>query len=220
MSKPITLYSHATGPNPWKVAIVLEELKIPYQTKFLDFSELKKDPYEQICINGRVPAIEDPNTGITLWESGAIIEYLQETYDKNNTIGYSSSPEKYLVRQWVHFQMSGQGPYYGQAVWFEKYQPLGEARDRYREQVKRVLSVLDRHLKRADTGVLVGDKVTIADLSFITWNALMPWFFGDDWKDVEVEKNYPSYHAWNEKLTQRPAVQKVFKDKEAAVAKH
>jgi len=61
---------------------------------------------------------------------------------------------------------------------------------------------------------------TIADLSFITWDALMPWFFGEDWKDVEVEKNYPTYHAWNQKLMQRPAVQKVFKDKEAAVAKH
>ncbi|KAA8571875.1 hypothetical protein EYC84_001829 [Monilinia fructicola] len=35
MSEPITLYSHATGPNPWKVAIILEELKIPYTTKFM-----------------------------------------------------------------------------------------------------------------------------------------------------------------------------------------
>lgn len=61
---------------------------------------------------------------------------------------------------------------------------------------------------------------TIADLSFFSWNAMIPWFFGDDYAAVEVEKNYPDYHAWNEKLAQRPAVKKVLKDKEAAVANH
>lgn len=66
--KPIVLYSHATGPNPWKVAIILEELKIPYETKFLEFPEMKQEPYESLNPNGRVPAIEDPNTGINVFE--------------------------------------------------------------------------------------------------------------------------------------------------------
>jgi glutathione S-transferase len=69
-------------------------------------AELHKPPYEKINVNGRVPAIEEPNTGITLWESGAITEYLQETYDKNNTSNYTCTPEKYLVKQWLHFQIS------------------------------------------------------------------------------------------------------------------
>jgi glutathione S-transferase len=63
-------------------------------------ADLKKAPFEKINPNGRVPAIEDPNTGITLWESGAIIEYLQEIYDKNNTLNYKSFPERYHVKQW------------------------------------------------------------------------------------------------------------------------
>jgi glutathione S-transferase len=89
------------------VAIILEELQLPYTTKFMDMADMKKEPYEKICINGRVPAIEDPNTGITLWESGAIIEYLTETYDKPNALSFASGPEKFLVKQWLHFQMSG-----------------------------------------------------------------------------------------------------------------
>lgn len=78
MPKPITIYGHTAGPNPWKVVCVLEELSLPYDLQIMDMSELKKDPFEQKNPNGRVPTIEDPNTGITLWESGAIIQYLLE----------------------------------------------------------------------------------------------------------------------------------------------
>lgn len=122
--------------------------------------DLKKPPFEKLNPNGRVPAIEDPNTGITLWESGAIIEYLVETYDKSNSLTYTQSPEKYEVKQWLHFQMSGQGPYFGQGAWFMKFHPekLPGAQDRYKEQIKRVLSVIDKHLKATGKEYLVGDK--------------------------------------------------------------
>jgi glutathione S-transferase len=122
--------------------------------------DLKKPPFEKINPNGRVPAIEDPNTGITLWESGAIIEYLIDTYDKSNSLTYTKAPEKYFVKQWLHFQMSGQGPYFGQAAWFEKFHPekIASARDRYKDQIKRVFQVIDKHLKAAGTLYLVGDK--------------------------------------------------------------
>lgn len=66
--KPITLYSHAGGPNPWKVAIILEELGLPYEHKFTDFSEVKKEPFISLNPNGRLPVIVDPNESITLWE--------------------------------------------------------------------------------------------------------------------------------------------------------
>lgn len=68
MTKAIVLYSHASGPNPWKVAILLEELGLPYETRFKEFEDLKKEPYVSLNPNGRVPAIEDPNTEIVLAE--------------------------------------------------------------------------------------------------------------------------------------------------------
>ena len=89
---------------------MLEELKIPYTTEYMDFADLKKAPFEKLNPNGRVPVIIDPNTNITLWESGAIIEYLVATYDKSASLTYTSTPEKFYVSQWLHFQMSGQGP--------------------------------------------------------------------------------------------------------------
>lgn len=56
------------GPQPWKVVILLKELRVPYDMEFLDANEMKVAPYIDICPNGRVPTIVDPNTGITLWE--------------------------------------------------------------------------------------------------------------------------------------------------------
>ncbi|KAI9054968.1 hypothetical protein LZ554_002111 [Drepanopeziza brunnea f. sp. 'monogermtubi'] len=219
MTKPITLYGHASGPNPWKVAIILEELGVPYTQKIMDMADLKKPPFEKINVNGRVPAIEDPNTGITLWESGAIIEYLQEKYDAANALSYAApAPERYLVKQWLHFQMSGQGPYFGQAAWFNKFHPetVPSAIERYNAQITRVLQVIDNHLRTTGKEYLVGDKVTIADLAFVTWDMVVPWIMGD--KTPNIEKDYPLYFAWHQRLMKRPAVAKVAKDKEAAMA--
>ena len=75
----------------------------------MDLADVKKEPYESKNPNGRVPAIEDPNTGITLFESGAIIEYLIDSYDKQHKLSYDKSPDKYLCLAWLHFQTSGQG---------------------------------------------------------------------------------------------------------------
>lgn len=77
--KPTVLYSHEIGHNPWKVALILTELSLPYETRFIDFTAVKKEPYTLVNTTGRLAAIQDPNNGITLWESGAIIEYVADT---------------------------------------------------------------------------------------------------------------------------------------------
>lgn len=103
-----------------QVLIILCELGIPYEIKPVRFDEVKKEPFVSLNPNGRMPAIEDPNTDIVLWESGAIIEYLVETYDTDHKLSYVDSPEKWQQGSWKHFQMSGQGPYFGQLTWFGK----------------------------------------------------------------------------------------------------
>ncbi|KAK5945432.1 glutathione S- transferase, nitrogen catabolite repression regulator [Knufia obscura] len=105
--QPLTLWGHRGAPNPWEVCMVLEEIKLPYTIRFLELSEVKGEAFTKINVNGRLPAIEDPNTDITLWESGAIIQYLVDQYDKDGKISYKMSPEKHLTQQWLAFQISG-----------------------------------------------------------------------------------------------------------------
>ncbi|PIG85725.1 glutathione transferase 1, partial [Aspergillus arachidicola] len=122
-TKPITVWLTPSGPNPWKVQVlidstvvlILEELQVPYVIESFRFNDVKLKPYTDIFPNGRVPAIVDPNNNLTLWESGAIIRYLGEVYDTDKKLTYESLNERHLLNQYLHFQMSGQGPYYGQA---------------------------------------------------------------------------------------------------------
>jgi len=210
--KPIKLYSHASGPNPWKVAIILEELGLPYDTEYVDMAKIKQEPYISINPNGRVPAIEDPNTGYTIWESGACIQYLIAEYDKDHKLSYATKPEKYHTDQWLFFQVSGQGPYFGQLAWFKRFHPekLPSAIERYEKEVDRVVSVIDAHLTKTGKPYLVGDRCTYADLSFITWAGLVGYFGVDIYEGGKNEK----YKEWLERITGREAVKKVFAEKE------
>jgi glutathione S-transferase len=212
--KPITLWGHDSGPNAWKVAMILEELNVPYTHKIIEFPDMKKEPYESINPNGRVPAIEDPNTGITLWESGAIIEYLVETYDKQHNISFApGSKEYYEVKQWLYYQVSGQGPYFGQAVWFTLYhsEKLPSAVDRYVNEIRRVSGVLDRALQ--DKEFLVGGKFSYADAAFVTWYAIV-FLFADKFN---LETDFPLLNAWLERIKARPAIAKILQDRDAAM---
>ncbi|EGD96922.1 glutathione S-transferase-like protein [Trichophyton mentagrophytes] len=203
--KPLVLYGIYPTANPVKVAIILEILNIPYELKSTDFRQCKEPEYLAINPNGRCPAIHDPNTGIYLWESGAIVEYLVDEYDKENAISFSSLHEKYHLRQWLHFQVSGQGPYIGQFSWFKWYhvEKFPSAVDRYAKETRRVMGVVDLGLK--DKEWLVGGKMTYADI------CLVPWFFwakrigGDEWYAEQVSE-LPNFQKWWNKIIEVPKI--------------
>jgi len=168
---------------------------LKYETKFLDFNtgEQKAAEYTKFNPNGRIPAIIDhDNDDFVLWESIAIIKYLVDRYDKDNTIHFpAGTKESYLVDQWMLFQVSGQGPYFGQAAHFIKYHPLQlpTAIERYQKEVIRVISVLDEVLANQD--YLVGDKPSIADFTFVLWNMSLDFLLGrSELSEDELKKKY------------------------------
>lgn len=68
--KLVEIWAHWGAPNPWKVCMILEALNLPYSLHYLEFSEVKTEQYLELTPNGRLPTIQDPNTGLTLWEVG------------------------------------------------------------------------------------------------------------------------------------------------------
>ena len=213
--KPIKVWGQG-GVNPPKVTIILEELDLPYEAIPVPLSDIKKPEYVAINPNGRLPAMHDPNTGITLWESSAIVEYLIELYDKERRLCFApGTPESYHAKQWLYFQSSGQGPYYGQAAWYKMFSPeqVPSALERYCKEVNRVSGVLDGYLAQqkeeygssagSDGPWLVGNKLCYADLAFIMWQRGVGMVLG---KDEYNEDNFPHVKEWLGRMTSREKV--------------
>jgi len=216
----ITLFAHKIAVNGWKTVIILEELGLKYEIKYLDFStgEHKDPAFTRYNPNGRIPAIVDHDNGdFVLWESNAITRYLVDRYDKENKIQFSAgSKESYVVDQWLDFQASVQNP-----TFMHTFQLLQEpVRDttsieKARKEIVRQLSVLDGVL--ADKKYLVGGKPTIADLSFVIWNTVLPLLLEESEAAREI-KNFKNFARWQAAVLAHPAVVKTFDIRTKAMA--
>ncbi|KAI0521185.1 glutathione S-transferase [Xylaria bambusicola] len=209
MMLPIQVWLTPTTPNPWKVVLILDELGVPYEIEAFRFDDIKKEPFIKLNPNGSVPAIVDPNTNVTLWESGAIITYIIEQYDKDMTLAYSNERlgDKHALNQWLHFQMSLQGPFFHQAGWFNFLHP---------EKIpSRQLAVLDGVLEGREW--LVGEKITYADLAFVPWNDILHQCIPMPEEDRFI--NFPNVKAWHERMTSRPSWQKLGQARKEAMEK-
>ena len=220
--KPIKVWGKG-GPNPPKVAMILGELGLPYEAVSISLADIKKPPYLAINPNGRLPSIYDPNTDLTLWESGAIVEYLIERYDTTHKLSFApGTADAYHAKQWLFFQVSGQGPYYGQASWFEMFHPekLPSALERYLNEVHRITGVLEKHLASvqidadSDGPWLVGNKMSYADIAFISWQITVTKVHRIDQYNPD---DFPHVKKWLDKMTSRPTIKGVMVNRERLV---
>ncbi|KAH7121081.1 glutathione transferase 2 [Dendryphion nanum] len=215
--QPIKIYGKF-GPNPPKIACLVAELDIPHEIIPTGFDEVKQPAFLAINPNGRMPAIYDPNTDITIWESGAIIEYLIERYDKDHRLSFApGTHEYYHAKQWLFFQTTGQAPYFGQAYWFKQLhsEKIPSAIERYVKEINRVTGVLDGWLARQKTNGedgpwLVGNKYSYADLSFLSWYKTI--LYGKAFEGDLVASDYPHFEKWIKNMETRPKTEKIWID--------
>jgi len=215
----LQLYSLGT-PNGQKVSIMLEELGVDYDAHTIDIlhEEQFTSGFVEVNPNSKIPALVDKEgpdgKPINLFESGSIVLYLAEKYQKF----LPTSPTlKYQVLNWVFWQMGGQGPFAGQYGHYMVYAPAdrGQARDygvsRYGMESQRLLHVLETQLKGRD--YIVGDHLTIADIMIFPWaNQLRNGYnhsSGVTSKEfLSVETNYPNVIRWADALKNRPGFQR------------
>jgi len=169
----LQLYSLPT-PNGVKVSIMLEETGLPYEPHLVSFETQDQMTPEFLSLNpnNKIPAILDPNgpggEPMPLFESGAILIYLA---DKTARLMPRDPARRYQTLQWLMFQMGGIGPMFGQVGFFNKFAGKDYAdkrpRDRYVDEAKRLLGVLNRQL--AQRAWIMGEEYTIADVATFPW---------------------------------------------------
>ncbi|MBI0426447.1 glutathione-dependent disulfide-bond oxidoreductase [Psychrobacter sp. NG27] len=215
---PLQLYSLNT-PNGVKVNILLEELAelgisdAAYDAYKIDISQGEQfgSGFVAINPNSKIPALVDHSAGepIALFESGAILMYLAEKFDKFLPLATGKARADCL--SWIMWQM-GSAPFLGGGFGhFYAYapEPLEYPINRYTMETKRQLDVLDTHLK--DHTYLCGNDESdynIADMIVWSWYgqlALGKLYDAAEFLQVE---DYKHLQRWAKSIAERPAVKR------------
>ena len=193
----IELFTSDT-PNGKKITILLEEIGCDFKVTSIDLSKNDqfKTDFKKISPFSKIPAIVDHENAKSVFESGAILMYLAEKYNK-----FYEAKDRFTINQWLMAQMGTVGPMLGQHHQFHHYNPgkseFGE--DRYLKICTRIYKELDERLAQSD--YLSGDFYSIADI------ATFPWIARHEWHDIGLKK-YKHLTRWYEFVSKRDAVQK------------
>src|SRR6185369_14387065 len=95
---------HLNNSRSQRILWLLEELEVPYEIRrYQRDAKTSLAPPELLAVHplGKSPVITD--NGLTLAESGAIVEYLVERYGAGKLIPPMGSPERMRYTYWLHF---------------------------------------------------------------------------------------------------------------------
>ncbi|OZI48567.1 glutathione S-transferase family protein [Bordetella genomosp. 4] len=195
----IDLYTDSS-PNGFKATIALEELALPYRVHHvrINAGEHRQPAFLALNPHGRIPVITDDETGITLFESAAILLYLAE---KTGRLLPQDPVARWEAIKWLQFHSSSAGPIIGQRVHFELFAPekIPAAIERFRHLTETVFAVIDSRLSQHP--YLAGEDYSIADIAHFGWTHIA--------RIVDFDfSQHTHMSAWHERIAQRPAVRK------------
>ncbi len=196
----IELY-YFPSPNGLKIAIMLEECGLPYEVVPVDIGsgEQFRPEYLVLNPNNKIPTIVDRETGISVFESGAILIYLAE---KSQQLLPTAADQRIEVLSWLFWQVGGLGPMAGQAHHFRAFatEDVPYAIERYTNEINRLYGVMDRRL--GDAEYLAGDY-SIADI------ACWPWIVPHERQGQDLDE-FRNVKRWFEAVRERPGVMRGF----------
>jgi glutathione S-transferase len=198
----IKLY-HSPRTRSVRIYWLLEELSIPYEIVPIAFTPdtLKSPEYLKVNPLGKVPAIQDGD--LTMFESGAILEYLLEKYGNGRLAPPPGTPARGPFLQWVHFAEATAVPPLTDMAQHMIFKPEAERIPAVvadaSARAAAILGVIEQEL----TGkpYLLGSEFSAADIMLGYTLLLMKWF-------GILSDAAPNAKAYLARLEQRPALKK------------
>jgi glutathione S-transferase len=202
------------SPYSWRVQLALEIKKIPYHSRQLSFSghDLKSEAFLAINPRGLVPAIKDGE--FTLYESIAILNYLDAIRPEPALFGSDPAARGLiwrLIMECVYYLEPHMTSFAGTIFSGE----LPEKRDQAitsRQQVEQEFERLDRVLERND--FLAGKRISAADVAaYPVIQLLMIAARRENTEAVsgrlrQVDGHFPALHAWCRHIEALPGFEK------------
>jgi len=195
----ITLY-HAPNSRSLRVYATLEELGLQYEVKQLKFpDDLRSDAYLKINPLARVPALTDGD--VSLFESGAIVQYLLARYGNGRLEPATESAEFPVYLQWFHCAEATFLPPVSDLIQHTMVLPEEERVPGVipwsQNRIRANLDVLETAL--TDREFLAGGAFSAADIMMAYTLHLV--------KLVQLfnAQDYPNIGSWLDKVESRPA---------------
>jgi glutathione S-transferase len=197
----IKLY-HAQLTRSVRIVWLLEELGVPYELATVPFTPpTPSTAFSQRTPFGKFPTIEDGD--LTMFESGAILEYILERYGQGRLAPAPGTPARGKFLQWVHFAEASMFPPLGVIAVNTLFKPEAERIPAAVADARATGAAAMRVLEGALDGktYLLGAEFSGADvmMGYTLMTAKLLGVLTDD---------YPNVNAYFERLQARPGFQK------------
>ena len=192
----VKLHCFGESGNSYKAALALELSGMSWEPVFVDFfnGETRSREFRALNPMGEAPVLDDD--GYILTQSGAIQNHVVE---RTGLLGGRTPQERLEILRWVLWDNHKMSSYCGVTRFLSNFIPVErrprEVIDWHKGRLKAAWSSLDQFLE--DRAWLVGDRITIADLSCCGY-LYYPEPFGFD------RKAWPAIDRWLDRIAAEP----------------
>ncbi|MGA0939800.1 MAG: glutathione S-transferase family protein [Burkholderiaceae bacterium] len=193
-------FYYNAAPNPMKIALLLEELELPYEPIPVDTRKGEQFALSFLAVNpnAKLPAIVDGD--VTVFDSNAILLYLADRAQKL-VPGPTDAVKRGEMLSWLMFIATGLGPFSGQSVHFRHVAPEPKlyALNRYDFEANRHWRIIEHRLHNQP--FMLGEDYSIVDIALWGWARMLPYVLGgtDTWD------KYPAVKRFLDTVSARPA---------------
>ena len=212
----IELYWGSGSPFAWRVMLTLELKRLPYESKLLEFSkqEHKTPAYLQLNPRGKVPTLKDGD--FVLYESIAIMAYLDRKYPTPPIFGTTAEQTGLIWRLVLECEsyLLGAGDKVVRPLFFGKGLDNVNEIQTAAELIRRELKIVDERL--ADSNWLVGGEISAADIAIFPLVQLLLRAAGKeaarplDLGLVPLSQTFPNIARWVRRIEELPNYQRTY----------
>ena len=182
-----TLHCFAQSGNCYKAALMLELTGTDWSPRFVDYfnGETRTPAYRAINVMGEAPVLE--HQGLTLSQSGVILDYLAQRFPQFAPEG---EDERREVLRWLLFDNHKLTSYTATYRFMRAFatNPEPAVLAEFRKRAETAWGVLDAHLTGREFAA--ADRLTIADLS------LCGYLFWEDELGIDWRVSHPAIADW------------------------
>jgi glutathione S-transferase len=212
----IRLYWGSGSPFAWRMMLALEIKGLPYESKLLEFSkgDHKAPGYLELNPRGKVPTLQDGD--LVLYESVAIMAYLERKYPEPEIFGKNARETGLIWRSISETESYLSGPgmtlvlpiYSGKGM--DKTDEIHETVATIRQELQKVEAAL------ANSNWLVGSQISAADIVLFPLIQTLVRAAGKeaakpfDLRFLPLRESYPKIAAWVKRIEAIPGYERTY----------